>query len=215
MNTVHRLLDVGLEQLTALIYRMGEVAEKAITISINGFLKGKDETESVRDISDVLAAMSVEVENKAFELIAKYQPVASDLRIINSYMKIGYDFERYGRYAWDISFTHKKLIGLHKCSDSEKLMHGLVQKISEMVGISVQALKQHDAELAKTLAEMEKEVDALFFEYLDEIATAKTQNRRVMCNLLISRYLERIADHTTYVGESIVYIVTGEKLSLR
>ena len=212
---MHRLLDVGLEQLTALVYRMGEVAEKAINISLNGFVNGRDETASEREISEVLETMSVEVENKAFELIAKYQPVASDLRIINSYMKIAYDFERYGRYAWDISFTHKKLIGLHKCSDSEELMLALVQKVSDMVGISVQALKQHDAELAKTLADIEKEVDALFFEYLDEIAAAKAQNRRVMCNLLVSRYLERIADHTTYVGESIVYIVSGEKLSLR
>jgi len=109
-------------------------------------------TEAVHEISEILAAMTVEVENKAFELIVKYQPVASDLRIINSYMKIAYDFERYGRYAWDISFTHKQLTGLDKCA---------------------------------------------------------------MCNLLVSQFLERIADHTTYIGEAIVYISTGEKISLR
>jgi phosphate transport system protein len=215
VKAMHRLLDVGLEQLTALVYRMGEVAEKAISISINGFVNGKDATESVSEISEMLGTMSVEVENKAFELIAKYQPVASDLRIINSYMKIGYDFERYGRYAWDISFTHKKLTGLDKCAGSGDSMLKLVQKVSEMVGISVQALKQHDAELAKTLASTEKEVDELYFEYLDRLAGSTAQNRCVMCNLLVSRYLERIADHTTYVGEAIVYIVSGEKLSLR
>src|SRR3989304_4120492 len=113
---MHRLLDVGLEKLTATVYRMGEVAEKAISISINGYMNGKDAAESVHEISDMLAAMSVEVENKAFELIAKYQPVASDLRIINSYMKIAYDFERYGRYAWDISFTQQKLAESGKCA---------------------------------------------------------------------------------------------------
>jgi phosphate transport system protein len=212
---MHRLLDVGLEQLTALVYRMGEVAEKAISISINGFMNGKDATESEREISEILSAMSVEVENKAFDLIVKYQPVASDLRIINSYMKIAYDFERYGRYAWDISFTHKKLTGLEKCADSVDMMPKLVEKVSEMVGKSVQALKQHDAELAKTLADTEKEVDELYFEYLDQLADATVQNRGVLCNLLVSRYLERIADHTTYVAEAIVYIASGEKLSLR
>jgi phosphate transport system protein len=212
---MHRLLDVGLEQLTATVYRMGEVAEKAINISINGFIDGKDATEAVHDISEMLAAMSVEVENRAFELIAKYQPVASDLRIINSYMKIAYDFERYGRYAWDISFTHKKLTGLDRCADSVDSMLNLVQKVSEMVCKSVQALKQHDAELAKTLASTEKEVDDVYFEYLDQLASTKAQSRCVMCNLLVSRFLERIADHTTYVGEAIVYIVSGEKLSLR
>jgi phosphate transport system protein len=210
-----RLLDVGLEQLTSLVYRMGEVAEKAIYTSINSFVNGKDATELEHEISDVLAAMSVEVENKAFELIAKYQPVASDLRIINSYMKIAYDFERYGRYAWDISYTHNKLAGLAKCAESEDLMLELAQRVSDMVGKSVQALKQHDAELAKNLAITEKEVDELYFKYLDQIAKTKAHNRCVMCNLLVSRFLERIADHTTYVGEAIVYIVSGAKLSLR
>ena len=100
-----RLLDVGLEQLTVMVYRSGEVAENAIGVSIRGFMNGKDATEAVHELSDILGSMTVDIENKAFELIVKYQPVASDLRIINSYMKIAYDFERYGRYAWDISFT--------------------------------------------------------------------------------------------------------------
>jgi phosphate transport system protein len=212
---MNRLLDVGLEQLTVMVYKMGEVAEKAISISISGFMNGKDATETARELSEILAIMTGEVENKAFELIVKYQPVASDLRIINSYMKIAYDFERYGRYAWDMSFTHKKLTGLAKCASSSDSMGILAEKVSEMVSKSVQALKQHDAELAKTLASTEKEVDKLYFEYLDQLAGTHTQKRCVMCNLLVSRFLERIADHTTYVGEAIVYIVSGEKISLR
>jgi phosphate transport system protein len=212
---MHRLLDIGLEQLTAMVYKMGEVAEKAISVSIRGFMNGKDTTESVHEISDILATMTVEIENKAFELIVKYQPVASDLRIINSYMKIAYDFERYGRYAWDISFTHKKLAGLDKCAGPSDLMQKLFEKVSEMVGKSILALKQHDGELAKSLASTEKEVDELYFAYLDQLAKTRSQSKCVMCNLLVSRFLERIADHTTYVGESLVYIVTGEKISLR
>ena len=100
-----RLLDAGLEQLTMMVYKSGEVARSAINLSISAFMNGKDAMDDVRDLSDVISSMTVEIENKAFELIVKYQPVASDLRIINSYMKIAYDFERYGRYAWDISFT--------------------------------------------------------------------------------------------------------------
>jgi phosphate transport system protein len=212
---MHRLLDVGLEQLTVSVYRMGEVAEKAIDVSIRGFMNGKDATTTVHELSDVLAAMTVEVENKAFELIVKYQPVASDLRIINSYMKIAYDFERYGRYAWDISFTHKKLAGLDKCTRSSDLMQKLAETVCEMVSKSVHALRLNDGEMAKSLASTEKEADTLYFAYLDQLAETKAQNKCAMCNLLVSRYLERIADHTTYVGESIVYIATGEKISLR
>lgn len=210
-----RLLDVGLEQLTVMVYKSGEVAENAINMSIRGFMRGKDATEEVRELSDVLGTMTVEIENKAFELIVKYQPVASDLRIINSYMKIAYDFERYGRYAWDISFTQQKLAKIDKCAVSSELMQKLVEKVSEMVGKSVAALKQHNAELAKSLAVTETEVDELFLAYLNQLSKVRGRSKCVMCNLLVSRYLERIADHTTYVGEAIVYIVTGEKLSLR
>ena len=210
-----RLLDVGLEQLTVMVYKSGEVAENAINMSIRGFMQGKDATEAVRELSDILGTMTVEIENKAFELIVKYQPVASDLRIINSYMKISYDFERYGRYAWDISFTQQKLAELGKCAGSSDLMQKLVEKVSEMVSKSVEALKQHDAELAKSLAVTETEVDELYSAYLNQLSKVRGQNKLVMCNLLVSRYLERIADHTTYVGEAIVYIVTGEKISLR
>jgi len=210
-----RLLDAGLEQLTVMVYKSGEVAKSALNMAFRGFMNGKDVMADVRDLSDVISSMTVEIENKAFELIVKYQPVASDLRIINSYMKVAYDFERYGRYAWDISFTHKKLGSLGECAVASDLMPKLVEKVSLMVNKSVKALKEHDAELAKTLADTEKEVDELYFAYLDQLSKARVQSKCVMCNLLVSRYLERIADHTTYVGEAIVYIVTGEKISLR
>jgi phosphate transport system protein len=210
-----RLLDAGLEQLTVIVYRMGEVAEKAVGVSIGGFMNGKDAAGAVRELSDILATMTVEVENKAFELIVKYQPVASDLRIINSYMKIAYDFERYGRYAWDISYTHKKVAGLAKCMSSSDLMQKLVETVCEMVSRSVQALKRNDGEMAKSLASIEKEADELYFAYLDQLGETTTHSKCLMCNLLVSRFLERIADHTTYVGEAIVYISTGEKISLR
>ena len=210
-----RLLDVGLEQLTVMVYKSGEVAENAIDVSIRGFINGKDATEAVHELSDILGSMTVDIENKAFELIVKYQPVASDLRIINSYMKIAYDFERYGRYAWDISFTQQKLAKIDKCAVSSDLMQKLIEKVTVMVSKSVEALKQHDAELAKTLADTEEEVDELYFAYLNQLSKMRSRNKCVMCNLLVSRYLERIADHTTYVGEAVVYIATGEKISLR
>jgi phosphate transport system protein len=144
-----------------------------------------------------------------------YQPVASDLRIINSYMKIAYDFERYGRYAWDISFTQQKLAKIDKCAVSSDLMMKLIEKVTEMASKSVAALKQIDAKLAKSLGNTEKEVDELYFVYLNQLSKARSKNKCVMCDLLVSRYLERIADHTTYVGEAIVYIATGEKIILR
>lgn len=210
-----RLLDVGLEQLMAMVFRMGEVAEKALKISIKGFIDGKDSQEEMHEISEILTCMVVDVEDKAFELIVKYQPVASDLRIINSYMKIAYDFGRYGRYGLDISLTYKMVKKLRKRTITSELVQQILDKVVKMVIISIRALKQHNAELAKTLAPMETEVDKLHMAYLDELIQSSSIDKWSMADLLVVRYLERIADHTTYVGESIVYIVEGKKISLR
>ena len=79
-----------------MVYKMGQVAEKALSISINRFVECKDSSKDVQELSEILVSTTAEVEEKAFSLIVKYQPVASDLRIINSYMKVAYDFERFG-----------------------------------------------------------------------------------------------------------------------
>lgn len=210
-----RLLDSGLDQLTAMVVKSGEVAKKAVDISVCSFMDGKDTIETVRSLSDKICFLTTEIEDKAFELIVKYQPVASDLRIINSYMKIAYDFERYGRYALDILFAQKKLAEENKCINSTDLMNKLIETVCTMVSISIEALKEHDGEKAKTLAKIEEKVDKLYFSYLEHLAEMTEQNRTIMCNLLVVRYLERIADHTTYVGEAIVYVSSGEKIRLR
>jgi phosphate transport system protein len=210
-----RLLDTGLEQLSTFLLKMGEVAEQAVGTSINGFMNSKDVSEDVHELSETLVAMTVSVEDKAFELIVKYQPVASDLRIINSYMKIAYDFERYGRYAWDISSTQRKFAASKQCVYSEDLMEKLVEKTMKMVHTSVQALRENDGETAKSLAQTENQVDALYSVYLDNLSKAAPETRCLVCNLLVVRYLERIADHATYIGEGIYYISTGKKILLR
>ena len=210
-----RLLDTGLEQLTTILFKMGEVAQRAINIAVEGFIEGENVGEEVNELSELLVTMTVSAEDKAFELIVKYQPVASDLRIINSYMKIAYDMERYGRYAWDISFTHRKLANCSECVHYSELMDNITRKTLQMVDTSIKALRDNDADMAKTLAKTENEVDEIYSSYLDLLSKAPPKTKCLICNLLVVRYLERIADHATYIGESIVYIATGEKVGLR
>ncbi len=214
---MHRLLDKGLEQLTTVVFKMGEVAEKALTISIGGFVRGKDTSEDVHELSEILVTMTDEVEEKSFSLIAKYQPVASDLRIINSYMKIAYDFERYGRYAWDISFIGKRLGNLGNCDEWIPQFAGeMGEKVLQLVKVSLASLKSLDTELAKTVTKTEQEVDDMYFLYLGKLVEqASITNQCTISSVLVIRYLERIADHATYVAEAVVYIATGQKVILR
>jgi phosphate transport system protein len=214
---MHRLLDRGLDDLTATVFKMGEAAQQALTLSLRGYVRGKDSTEDVCELSEMLVAMTVDVEEQAFRLIAKYQPVASDLRIINSYIKIAYDFERYGRYAWDISSISKRLGALEKCEEwIPQFVEEMGEKVLQMVKTSIASLRSLDADLASTVAKSEQEVDEMYYQYLEKLVKeAGITNQCTISTLLVVRYLERIADHTTYVCESIVYIVTGKKVILR
>ena len=214
---MHRLLDRGLDDLTATVFKMGEAAQQALTLSLRGYVRGKDSTEDVCELSEMLVAMTVDVEEQAFRLIAKYQPVASDLRIINSYIKIAYDFERYGRYAWDISSISKRLGALEKCEEwIPQFIEDMGEKVLQMVKTSIASLRSLDADLASTVAKSEQEVDEMYYQYLEKLVKeAGITNQCTISTLLVVRYLERIADHTTYVCESIVYIVTGKKVILR
>jgi phosphate transport system protein len=210
-----RLLDRGLEQLTTILLKMGDVAEKTLRTAITGFMNGTDVRDDIRELSEMLLTITVGVEDKAFELMVKYQPVASDLRIINSYMKIAYDFERFGRYAWDISLTQQKFAASEKCAYSWDFMERLVERVTLIVRTSIQALRNNDGEMAKSLAKIENEVDNIYSTYLDKLSKAPRGTKCIICTVLVVRYLERIADHATYVGESIYYIATGQKVTLR
>lgn len=211
-----RIIDAGLEEQSVLLTRMGELTYETLALSIKGYLNGLTVQAQVRDMSDMLMLMSEKVEDQTFELIARFQPVASDLRTIKSYMKIGYDFARYGRYALDISAISDQLNGLKECDVwTKEYIEEMSSKVLLMVRISVDSLRKHNIALAKTITPTEREVDKLYLDYLNRlISKEQANNKCVISSALMTRYLERIADHATYVCESIAYIVTGEKMSL-
>jgi phosphate transport system protein len=212
-----RLLDVGLEELSAMLHRMGQLTYDAISLSLDGCLHDTNVYDRVLEMSDMLISMADCVEDKAFELIARFQPVAHDLRTIKSYMKIAYDFARYGRYALDIAYINKRLGGLEKCEPwIPRYIEEMSEKVLHMVRISIDSLRSHDMELAKTVSKPEQEVDKMYFEFLDMLTEkAHVTSKCIISSVLIIRYLERIADHATYICEAVIYLATGQKVVLR
>ena len=211
-----RIIDRGLEEQAALLAKMGELTYETLETSIYGYLEGRSVQSQVREMSEVLVAMAAKAEDKTFELIARFQPVASDLRAIKSYMKIGNDFARYGRYALDITSTADQIGGLTQCETwIQDYLSEMSQKVLSMVKISVDSLRRHDVALAKTITITEREVDRMYIELLNKLVNDQAASSKCVAQgLLVTRYLERIADHAVYVCESIAYIVTGEKISL-
>ena len=87
-----RLIDAGLEQLASVLFHMGEIAQETVSLSIMNYVEGTHNPPQIQELSDTLSSMADQIEATAFEIIARFQPVASDLRIVKSYMKICYDF---------------------------------------------------------------------------------------------------------------------------
>jgi phosphate transport system protein len=211
-----RIIDASLEGLSSTLNRMGEMAYNAVSKSLLECLEGREAYNEIREISNNLLIMTEYVEDRAFELIVRYQPVASDLRRIKSYMKIAYDLTRFGRYALDISFTNKRLGGLRDCEEWIKTyIRETGEKVLEMIRLSMEALKNNDPKLARNISTKENEVDKMQLEFLDKLIESETTRKCAISSVLIIRYLERIADHAAYICESIIYITTGQKETLR
>ena len=212
-----RIIDPGLEELSAALHKMGELAYHTILTVLRECIENGDVYNKIREMSDVLVSMADHVEDKAFELIARFQPVASDLRTIKSYMRIAYDFVRFGRYALDMSYTNQKLGGMKNC-DSWIVLHvkEMGEKVLNMIRLSIDSLRSRNPQLAGKIAQIEKEIDRMYSDFLDKlIGRVDTTTKCAVSSVLIVRYLERIADHATYICKSIIYIATGEKAILR
>ena len=199
-----------------MLLRMGELSHETVSLSVNSYIEGKTAYAKVRNLSFTLILMADEAEDKALEIMARFQPVASDLRILKSYIKIAYDFERYGRYALDVSQAYERLGGIKECDIWVKeYITEMSGKVLSMVRLSVDSLKSYDTKLAKTLSGTEKQVDDMYFKYIDRLVEkAPATSKCTISSVLVVRYLERIADHAIYIGESIIYLATGEKVTL-
>ncbi|MEM3538433.1 MAG: phosphate signaling complex protein PhoU [Nitrososphaerales archaeon] len=204
-----RLLDLGIEKLNNMILDMAELSAKAVTTAIQAYTEGKDVRKEIFEWSEKLRFIQDEVSELAVELIARYQPVASDLRFIKSSMEITYGLSRFGRYAYDITTVLSMFGDLSKCDHSTII--NMADKVKVMIYKSIEAFIKRDVELARILPKMDNEVDNMYKEYVKRIIENKESNLKCSVSAtLILRYLERIADHANSIGDKVIYIITGE-----
>ena len=209
-----RLLDLGIERIHNVIMDMAKLSESTVITALQSYEEGTRLKRQIFDWSEKLRTLQEEVADLAIELIARYQPVATDLRFIRSCMEISYGFSRFGRYAYDIVDVLETMDSISDCDKSTVLeMAGTVR---EMIHLSLQSLRSRDKDASQKLYQMDDTVDTLYRKYLKDIVTLKTNQdnkftdpRCYISALLILRYLERISDHACYIGDSVHYIATG------
>ena len=201
-----RLMDLGLDQLNTLLLGMASLSQQAVSASIEAYSKGGKGAE-VKQMSDRLQSLHRQVSDLSVEMIARYQPVATDLRFLKACMEISYGFFRYGRYALDIAEVLDMFGDLSKCDRTYVVE--TARKTQEMISMSVEAFARRDVEMARKIPSMDDVVDN---SYRDNLMKTIQEKGNLKCSLsttLILRYLERIADHATYIGETVEYITTG------
>ncbi len=205
-------MDIGMERLTNLLLEMGDLSQKTVSAAMNSYESGK-RSPDVDKWSDRLKQLDDQVSELAIELIARFQPVASDLRYIKSSLEISYGFYRYGRYAHDIAEVLETFGNLSSCDRT--VVEPSAEKTKEMIKLSVEAFADQNVELAQKIIGMDDYVDSAYREYIKSLMKAKKVDLR--CSLsqtLILRYLERIADHAVYIANSVIFIVTGEERAI-
>jgi len=212
---MERPLGVGLDQIKTLILKMGNLSVDAISVALKGFCEMEDVRVQTRAWSNTLLILSEEVEDRSTEMMALHQPMAGDLRNLKAYIKVAYDMERFGRYALDISDILNRIGPWEPFSNGEIDIKEMGEKVVEIVKLAVKLTETREQALIWELSELEAEIDNIYLEHLAKLGASDADAKTVIAYLLTIRYLERIADHASYVAESVTYAETGKRIVLR
>ncbi|QUH25322.1 phosphate signaling complex protein PhoU [Serpentinicella alkaliphila] len=203
-----------LKDLNVKLIKMGAMVQEIIEMTIKSLTTlDLDLAKEVVVFDDKIDELELEIEMECMRLLALQQPMARDLRVIGTIMKIITDLERMGDNAVNISKETLKI-----CED--KLIKPLVDiprmaKLSEAMVIKcLDAFMKEDIEMALEVAQDDDAVDEIYeriyFELIEMMIEDPSIIQQATRLLFIGRYLERIADHATNIGERIIYMVTGE-----
>jgi phosphate transport system protein len=209
-----RHIERQLAQLKERILRIGTLVEEAIAKSITALINRDTNLAQRVTANDVeIDRMEVEVEEECLKILALYQPVAADLRLVVSVLKINNDLERIGDLAKNIAKRVSQLAqaGVVELPDEIRTMATLAQ---EMVRESLEAVVNGDPALARRVREEDDAVDESRQRVRKMVlAGIKAEPERVESLLRInsvSKHIERIADMATNIAEDVIYMVEGD-----
>jgi phosphate transport system protein len=216
---MERRFEAELQTLRERLLAMGSIAETMIHRSIKALV---DRQESL--VQDVLAheeemdLLCIEIDDRCFTLMALQQPMASDLRFLVAAIKINSDLERIADQTVSIALRAQSLITQPELKPLIDIPR-MGQLSQDMVRQSLDAFVRRDAELARSVIDADDEVDSLRDQVFRELLTYMMADTatipRALALILVSRNLERIADHATNIAEDVIYIVRGEDVRER
>lgn len=216
MEVVERAFDIQLEDLKRQILMMGGHVEKALSEVMTGLAQKEPARFAlIHDVEKRINEAHIEVDNACLGLLAKNSPVAKDLRLILSVMKISTDLERMGDQCVNISYNGREYLGRGALPQVAG-----IRRMGDVVGLmvkgSLDCFVRGDVEAARSILLMDDEVDELKNQLFRELtAHMKTNSQDVESALdliLIARNLERLGDHATNIAEDVIFVQTGKDI---
>lgn len=213
---MQRHFDQELDTLKQILLTMASHATASVTNAIKALIERDDDlARQVKADDSILDKFEKDIDEMAISLLALKAPLASDLRLITIAMKISHDLERVGDEATTIS---RRVLELNQEPQLKPYID--IPRMAEMglrmLREAIDAFVSRDPARARAIVPRDKEVDALNKQLHRELVSFIIENpstiTRCLNLMVISKSLERIADHATNVAEEVVYLYEGEDI---
>ncbi len=205
--------EIQLEALNTALIAMGAMCENAISCAVKSLTTGDEElAKNAISLEREIDQKERDIERLCMKLLLQQQPVARDLRLISSALKMITDMERIGDQAEDIS----KIVLSSDIAEFKNNIHihQMADAVSNMVTKSIDAFVTSNLELAAQVKRQDDEVDALFLTLrtdLIELIASNTKFGALALDLyMVVKYLERIGDHAVNITEWVEFAITGK-----
>ena len=208
-----REFDRELRTLRDKLLAMGGRAEEQIGRAVQALVK-RDEALAATVIADDQAIDEAEIgiDELAFLILARRQPVASDLRFVMLALKVVTDLERIGDLAVNIAKRVRDLARF-PVSPMQDRIELLATRVLGALQLALDAFVHADAERAEKVIEGDRDIDALNMHVIADVLSGNAESAQDVGRSLalssVSRYLERIGDHATNIAEMVIYFVRG------
>jgi phosphate transport system protein len=213
---VHRHFHDELSHVKVRLLTMSGEAEAALSLAVDALLE-RNEEKARRVIAGdrVIDSMEVEIEEQCINLLALQQPMARDLRMLTSALKIANDLERVGDHAVNIAQSAERLSQARPIAPEPEIVE-MARLARDMLSDALEAFIRGDAAAGREVCLRDDKVDALHSSVFRILLTHMMEDPHMigagMELFLVSRNLERVADLATNIGEDVVFLVEGKSI---
>ena len=204
--------DQQLEELNLELIKMGALCERALRRAADQLLNEKEtESQAVERMEDEINHKERDIENLCMKLLLQQQPVAKDLRMISSALKMISDMERIGDQAQDIADMSRfvKVQEIAHRMNIGKMAEATIKMVTE----SIDSFVKKDLDSAAAVVKYDDVVDDLFLKVkteLPKLLQQDPQNAEYYIDLImVAKYFERIGDHAENIAQWVEYSITG------